>query len=619
MEYNNGTSYNVNNGNIISANKNKFVIRAKSGGTKDSLLLSNDIGETWVCIYSTESRVKIRTIEILDDNSIFLAANEVDNSQKPVKGMIIYSFDFGKSWKFLHFKENEWVSRFDMFDSNHGVAFTTTKYDGSINYNLYYTNLAWQAIQKIDYPSNYFCSGLWMLDSTAISLYAFSSGKENRFYRSVNLGQNWEISDNTIPNGIRNIHSTKNMTLWATGGFPNGIGWQRSDLIAKSENGGLSWEIVMNEEVPPVFGLDFISMSDNGIGVASGGDNKLYFSSNNGEKWLLQDLPPEVWMGSASPQIALIEGEYIFLQNPFYLIRSDMTKSLKAPKICSPQNDTSETEYQFIIAWNSIVGAEAYELQSSIFSNFSEINHWFRVLEDTIKEVEMNYNTKYYFRVRSYNDKDTSYWSNIRYIVTKENSDKLVSPFFIYPNNFSDNVEINPTIIWNKVENATYYHLQMAERDIIPGVEIAYEFKFIEDTCIKIDDLKPNQYYFAKIRAFNDEDSSKWNTQTGSGLRFTTGDAIGINRNLFWVHENVINIHPNPTNNILTISYHSNYINHSKIELYNLLGIKQKEIEYEFIPGENSITLDVNDLSGGVYFVVVNDSKEVRKQMFIKE
>jgi hypothetical protein len=76
---------------------------------------------------------------------------------------------------------------------------------------------------------------------------------------------------------------------------------------------------------------------------------------------------------------------------------------------------------------------------------------------------------------------------------------------------------------------------------------------------------------------------------------------------------------PNPTFNQLTINLTCNNYNKSKIELYNLLGIKQKEIEYELITGENSITFDVSDLSSGVYFVVINDGKEVRKQMFIKE
>jgi hypothetical protein len=78
-------------------------------------------------------------------------------------------------------------------------------------------------------------------------------------------------------------------------------------------------------------------------------------------------------------------------------------------------------------------------------------------------------------------------------------------------------------------------------------------------------------------------------------------------------------ISPNPVSNKITVKINSKIYIQSKIEIYNLLGIKQKKIDYELISGENSITFDVSDLSSGVYFVVVNDGKEVRKQMFIKE
>jgi hypothetical protein len=83
--------------------------------------------------------------------------------------------------------------------------------------------------------------------------------------------------------------------------------------------------------------------------------------------------------------------------------------------------------------------------------------------------------------------------------------------------------------------------------------------------------------------------------------------------------ENDFFIYPNPVNANISISSNNNNFSKTKIIIYNLLGIKQKEIEYELVLGENSITFDVSDLSSGVYFVIVNDGKELRKQMFIKE
>jgi hypothetical protein len=44
-----------------------------------------------------------------------------------------------------------------------------------------------------------------------------------------------------------------------------------------------------------------------------------------------------------------------------------------------------------------------------------------------------------------------------------------------------------------------------------------------------------------------------------------------------------------------------------------------KNININLISGMNELKIDVNDLSGGVYIIVINDGAEVRKQMFIKE
>jgi len=95
---------------------------------------------------------------------------------------------------------------------------------------------------------------------------------------------------------------------------------------------------------------------------------------------------------------------------------------------------------------------------------------------------------------------------------------------------------------------------------------------------------------------------------------------VGISENLKVYNELInLDIYPNPSCSQIILKIKEDSYSKSKILIYNLLGIKQKEIQYELVLGENSITFDVSDLSSGVYFVVVNDGKEVRKQMFIKE
>jgi photosystem II stability/assembly factor-like uncharacterized protein len=84
--------------------------------------------------------------------------------------------------------------------------------------------------------------------------------------------------------------------------------------------------------------------------------------------------------------------------------------------------------------------------------------------------------------------------------------------------------------------------------------------------------------------------------------------------------KNNLLIFPNPAKNQIIMNFYNDAMQVScPLVIYNLLGIKQKEFNAKLQNGENSIPIDISELSSGIYFVVVNDGKEIRKQMFIKE
>ena len=85
------------------------------------------------------------------------------------------------------------------------------------------------------------------------------------------------------------------------------------------------------------------------------------------------------------------------------------------------------------------------------------------------------------------------------------------------------------------------------------------------------------------------------------------------------IYKEDIGIYPIPASEEINLQIKSAEESNCKIIIYNTLGMEVKNININLNSGINGLNLNVSDFSSGVYFVVVNDGKEVRKQMFIKE
>ncbi len=82
--------------------------------------------------------------------------------------------------------------------------------------------------------------------------------------------------------------------------------------------------------------------------------------------------------------------------------------------------------------------------------------------------------------------------------------------------------------------------------------------------------------------------------------------------------ENKINVYPNPFRDDVTVTY-SLYENAEvKLEIYNLLGVKEQSIvNTKQLPGDYKFTLD-NDLNSGVYFISLTINGKSSSQRIIK-
>lgn len=88
--------------------------------------------------------------------------------------------------------------------------------------------------------------------------------------------------------------------------------------------------------------------------------------------------------------------------------------------------------------------------------------------------------------------------------------------------------------------------------------------------------------------------------------KWENSEIVAIKRNSL----GIIDIFPNPVNDLLHINFNTNEVNHYKVSITNILG---EVITETTNLGKNKLTLNVfEELSGGVYFVkIVNDSNQL--------
>ena len=80
-------------------------------------------------------------------------------------------------------------------------------------------------------------------------------------------------------------------------------------------------------------------------------------------------------------------------------------------------------------------------------------------------------------------------------------------------------------------------------------------------------------------------------------------------------------IYPNPFNPVTNISFTLPYTMQVEINILDIQGRKIRNISSSsYVKGLNSVTVDANDLSSGIYFVelLAEDTKEYTKIMLLK-
>lgn len=182
------------------------------------------------------------------------------------------------------------------------------------------------------------------------------------------------------------------------------------------------------------------------------------------------------------------------------------------PELATPVNNFYSANLNDTLKWRKLYGASSYNIQISKESNFSEKIVNSIINSDTLFNYQnLEYDSRYYWRVRGLNTKDTSQWSDTRTFSTLLSSPALLSPV----NNYFG-FKLTDTLKWQSVGTGIKYRIQIS-------TDANYDSLLKDENDISTTKYitllnKYNTTYFWRVKAYRDVDSSNWS----SGYRFTT-------------------------------------------------------------------------------------------------
>jgi hypothetical protein len=181
---------------------------------------------------------------------------------------------------------------------------------------------------------------------------------------------------------------------------------------------------------------------------------------------------------------------------------------LNKPALLFPANNQSQILTKNILRWNKLDGASNFQIQLSKFNSFDKTT-----IDDTVSGRIFRYNfnnldfkTNYYWRVRGYNSKDTSEWSDIFMFTTIENI--IFIPILLSPANNQGSISVNDSLIWEKVPAADSYIVEISVDPLFKSSNL--DSLKVTDEFYIIKNAEHFTKYYWRVKSLNKTESTDW-------------------------------------------------------------------------------------------------------------
>lgn len=283
-----------------------------------------------------------------------------------------------------------------------------------------------------------------------------------------------------------------------------------------------------------------------------------------------------------------------FTGNDFAIARylGDAIPELDNFQLVTPGNLSSNQNYTSIpFDWTDAFGATSYEFEIDISGAFSS-SQTFTTTTSNITLTNLQPNTQYYWRVRASDGSIWGSYSNVRSFTTNalENFN-LTSP----SNGSTNQVYTSLVLNWTDNIGAVNYQVQLDTTINFTTNPLNYSSNISTYTV----SLIPLKTYYWRVRASNGTIWGQW-TNTWS---FTTKP--DPSSSISEVYFSDIKIYPNPASDLVTFET-NNYLLYKPYKLLDNTG----KVVFTGIINSKEVTLRLNDLSSGVYFLQIGDNPQ---------
>ncbi|HOK14257.1 MAG TPA: fibronectin type III domain-containing protein, partial [Candidatus Kapabacteria bacterium] len=176
-----------------------------------------------------------------------------------------------------------------------------------------------------------------------------------------------------------------------------------------------------------------------------------------------------------------------------------------APNLLSPANDSTGVSHSPTLSWQASANATSYYVQVSTDSSFSTIQVNDTVTTTSRQLSNLQYSTKYYWRVRAINSSGSSDWSVVWNFTTQVGPP--AAPTLSLPANGSTGVSHSPTLSWQASANATSYYVQVSTDSSFSTIQVN---DTVTTTSRQLSNLQYSTKYYWRVRAINSSGSSDW-------------------------------------------------------------------------------------------------------------
>lgn len=187
------------------------------------------------------------------------------------------------------------------------------------------------------------------------------------------------------------------------------------------------------------------------------------------------------------------------------------TATLAAPALLTPANGATGLTVPVRLTWSTPgTSSYTYGVQVSRTEGFTDLAY----ASDTIMEPATSVSglavgTRYWWRVRAFNDTGYSAWSAARSFTTAtEAALKPAAPVLLAPVSGSSGVAVNAALTWNAAARALTYTVQLARNQAFTD-GVLYRTQ-VTATTVGIGDLAVNTKYYWRVKALNAAGESEW-------------------------------------------------------------------------------------------------------------